>query len=45
MDTSCPTAEEYGPMTFEELAEWWPLVDLIQRAVHSGYVKAHGIKV
>ncbi len=32
-------------MIDEELAEWWPLADLIQEAVYSGYVKAHVIKV
>jgi hypothetical protein len=34
-----------GPMTDEELADWWEEADLIQEAVYSGYVKAHGIKV
>jgi hypothetical protein len=32
-------------MTDEELADRWPDADLIQEAVYSGYVKAHGIKV
>jgi len=34
-----------GPMTDEELAHQWEEADLIQEAVYSGYVKAHGIKV
>jgi hypothetical protein len=32
-------------MTDEELADQWEEADLIQEAVYSGYVKAHGIKV
>jgi hypothetical protein len=42
-DETC--APGSGLMTDEELAEHWPLADLIQEAVYSGYVKAHGIKV
>jgi len=38
-DETC--APGSGHMTDEELAEWWPLADLIQEAVYSGYVKAH----
>jgi hypothetical protein len=32
-------------MTDKELADWWEEADLIQEAVYSGYVKAHGIKL
>ncbi len=42
-DEAC--APGTGPMTDEELADWWEEADLIQEAVYSGYVKAHGIKV
>jgi hypothetical protein len=34
-----------GPVTDEELADRWEGADLIQEALYSGYVKAHGIKV
>ena len=42
-DETC--APGSGPMTDEELANRWEEADLIQEAVYSGYVKAHGIKV
>jgi hypothetical protein len=42
-DETC--APGSGPMTDEEFADRWPDADLIQEAVYSGYVKAHGIKV
>jgi hypothetical protein len=34
-----------GPMMDKELADRWEDAELIQEAVYSGYVKAHGIKV
>ncbi len=34
-----------GPMTDEELADWWLEADLIQESAYSRYVKAHGMKV
>ena len=43
LDETC--APGSGPMTDEEYADRWPEADLIQEAVYSGYVKAHGIKV
>jgi len=43
VDETC--APGSGPMIDEEFANWWEEVDLIQEAVYSGYVKAHGIKV
>jgi len=42
-DETC--APGSGPMMDEELADRWEEADLIQEAVYSGYVKAHGIKV
>jgi hypothetical protein len=43
IDETC--APGSGPMTDEKLADQWEEADVIQEAVHSGYVKAHGIKV
>jgi hypothetical protein len=42
-DETC--APGSGPMMDEELVDRWEEADLIQEAVYSGYVKAHGIKV
>jgi hypothetical protein len=42
-DETC--APGSGPMMDEELVDQWEEEDLIQEAVYSGYVKAHGIKV
>ncbi len=34
-----------GPMVDEELADRWPDADVLQRAVYSGYLRRHGLKV
>jgi hypothetical protein len=34
-----------GPLNDEKFAERWPGAEIIQRALYSGYLKQHGLKV